>query len=631
MSNTDQKTSLLNYQTILQSAPDLYLILNPQLEIVEVSDAYLDATMVKRHDVLGHHIFEIFPDNPNDPLATGTKNLRHSLEIVLTKKIPDTMAVQKYDIRRPLSEGGEFEERYWSPINLPVLGKNNEVQYIIHRVEDVTQFVHLKELGAEQQKTTDALRMHVGEMEMEIYKRAQEIQEANKKLQLANDRLEHVAYFDILTDLPNRKQLTEKMNQFLLLANYNHCKVAVMFMDLDHFKLINDTLGHNIGDHLLQVISKRLRREIKENDFIARLGGDEFVILINKIHHVDEAVAVAKRILQKIKKPFSIDGHSISMSISIGMSVYPDDGRNEITLLKNADIAMYSAKQRGRNTCQVFNTTMISEAQKKIALENTLRDAVYEKKFVLYYQPQINLKTGKICGIETLLRLPGADGSLLFPSEFMPIIKEIGLTMSINAWMLETACKQYQEWKKTLPIEKECLIQLSVNFSEHQLEEPGFVDMVKTTLEQTGCSPANLELEITEYAITPDNKKSTSILRQLKSMGIHIALDNFGEGYSSLNYLRQFHIDTLKIDEALINHIPSNDIDSEIVKIIIHMAHTMKTTVIAEGVTTKKQLQFLIEHHCDIVQSTYFSDPLLEKEMTALLKEKKQWEIRSSR
>lgn len=630
MPNNPIEKNLTDSLEILKSAPDLYLILNPQFDIVEVSDAYLHATMVKREDILGRGIFEVFPDNPNDPSATGVKNLRASLERVLKEKIADTMAVQKYDIRRPLEEGGDFEERYWSPINSPVLGKDNQVKYIIHRVEDVTKFIQLKKLHMEEQKVTEELRTHLGEMESEIFKRAQEIQEANKQLRSANNELEHLAYFDTLTGLANRKQLNEAIKKALSLASDGQWKVAVMFLDLDQFKLINDTLGHKVGDQLLQVIAKRLSGETQAHDVVARLGGDEFVILLNKIKNPIDVEKIAIRTLQKIKEPIVIDNHKLFISGSIGISLYPENGEDEHILLKHADIAMYAAKQLGRNSYQFCTLEMINYIHKKMILENELRDALQENKFILYYQPQIDLTTGKLSGVEALLRLLRPDGSLLLPKEFIPLTEETGLIVAIGEWVLVTACTQYKQWEKILhqdPTFKDHPLKLGINFSARQLKEPGFLEMIQNRLEKTQFSPANLEFEITEDPIISDIESSAKMLQQLKKMGIHIALDDFGVGYSSLNYLREFHIDTLKIDQSLIHRVPFDKADSQIISSIIKMAHAMQIIVIAEGVETKEQTQFLIEHQCDKAQSHYFSKPLSSEEMTKLLLEKKHWVV----
>jgi diguanylate cyclase (GGDEF)-like protein len=340
MTDNTAKFPLPDFHNFLQSIPDLYLLLNPKFEIVAVSDAYLHATMVKREEIIGRGIFDIFPDNPNDLKATGVTNLRSSLNRVLKNKAPDAMAVQKYDIRRPAAEGGGFEERYWSPLNSPILDKDNQVIYIIHRAEDVTEFIRLKNIETEH-------KQHLVKMEFEIFQRAQEIQATNKKL-------ENLASYDDLTGLANRNQLTNKIKKYLSSAKENNSSFAVIFLDIDQFKLINDTLGHKTGDVLLQIIGKRLAYNVKESDIVARMGGDEFIILLNEITTISEVTRIIEKILIEIKKEISIDNHKLYMSASIGISLFPQNGQDEITLLKHADIAMYRAKQLGRNGYQFY-------------------------------------------------------------------------------------------------------------------------------------------------------------------------------------------------------------------------------------------------------------------------------------
>jgi diguanylate cyclase (GGDEF)-like protein len=627
MATRFKKKQLTDFKAVLQAAPDLYLILNSKFDIIEVSEAYLRATKVKRKDILGQGIFDVFPDNPNDPTATGAKNLRASLERVLKSKIPDTMAVQKYDIRRPKSEGGGFEEHYWSPLNSPILGKNKKVKYIIHRVEDVTEFIRLQKSRETQQKMADMLRSHVGEMEREIYRRAQEIQETNKQLRLVNDELEHIAFFDTLTKLPNRKQLMKRIKQSLALAKHHHWKIAVLFLDLDHFKKINDTLGHKIGDQLLQIVSQRLCQILKEEDIAARLGGDEFIIMLDKLSNCQDAANIAERILNSLKKPIKIDNHILFVSGSIGISFFPENGEDEISLLKHADIAMYYAKETGRNAYQFCTPDMIKNIQKKINLEQELREALKNDKFILHYQPQVDLKTGKITGVEALLRLTRSDGSLLLPNEFITLAEETGLIVPIGEHVFYTACKNYKDWEKQFLKENGFPLKLAVNFSARQLKEPNFLTMLQKIMKKTNFDPKNLEFEITEHPIIGDINASAQILKKLKSIGVHVALDDFGLGYSSLNYLRQFEIDTLKMEKSLVANVPNDKTDSEIVTSIIDMAHAMKIAVIAEGVEHKEQIEFLISQNCDKVQSYYFSEPLSFSSVTELLRKNVSWQV----
>lgn len=622
MDSHDHKASLPTTLEILQSTPDLYLILDPEFNIIELSEAYLRATMIQREAVIGRNIFDVFPDNPADPTATGVKNLKTSLQRVLKNKKPDTMAIQKYDIRKPESEGGDFEERFWSPINSPILNDENKVIFIIHKVEDVTDLMRLKQSRAEQNKIAEALRTHLGEMEIEIYHRSKEIQATNQQLEMANDELKHIALHDSLTGLANRELLARQIKAIVTTTQKIQRKLAVLFLDIDKFKLVNDTLGHKVGDHLLQIIAKRLMGEVHASDLVARLGGDEFVILLKNVDDREDIEKIAKRILAKSTEPIVVDGHKIFVSSSIGISIFPDDGKDEITLLKYADIAMYHAKHAGRNNFQFCTTGMINDIQQKVSLENRLRDALQHERFILHYQPQIDLKTGEMTGIEVLLRLLDAEGGLIFPSKFISIADETGLIVPIGEWVLRTACMQYKQWEQAFFTNANLSlhpIRLAVNISARQLKEADFVDNVKKILTETGFTPSNLELEITENPIISDIMGSANTLQQLKEIGAHIALDDFGVGYSSLNYLRQFNIDTLKIDQSLMTHVPAESVDGEIISSIIKMAHAMKISVVSEGAETKEQIDFLIKNHCDKVQCYYFSKPLSAENMTKLI------------
>lgn len=614
--------SSIDTSSILKSVPDLYLILNPSMEIVEVSNAYLQATMVTREQILGRLIFDAFPDNPDDKMANGVKNLRASLEKVLNQKVPDTMAIQKYDIRRPIEEGGEFEIRYWSPINVPVFDEKNHVIYLIHRVEDVTELVKLKKMGIKQQRLAEKLRTHVGAMESEIMLRTQELQEMNKQLRVSNEELEYLAYFDTLTGLANRQQLYHRIQQCIGLARNSDHKVGILFLNLDKFKGINDSLGHKMGDLLLQIVAKRLSDLIKINDLVARLGSDEFVILINKINDANDLEKIARRILQKFKTPFVIEKHTLFVSVSIGISYFPENGEDENTLLMHANIAMNNAKQTGRNNHQFCTPEMVMMVQKKIYIENEIRHALQKQKFMLHYQPQIDLRNGRISGVEALLRLERSKGRFEFSQDFIAVAEETGLIISIGEWMLYSACEQYIRWEKTVLQGSSVLspIRLSIRFSARQINEPGFLEMVQTTFRKTKFLPLNLELEINEYPPASE-ENSTKIIHSLKTMGVNIVLYDFGARHASLNSLRDFSIDKLKINRSLLDNIPYDKTDTEIVKTIIRMAHTMEIKVVAEDIKNEEQLRFLIENQCDIAQSNYFKAPLPAEQMTSMLKE----------
>lgn len=631
---SNKRTHSPDFKALFEYSPDLYLVLDPEFNIVDASNAYLKAAMVEKTNILGRNIFDVFPDNPNDPNATGVQNLRASLLRVLKNKTPDTMAVQKYDIQRPIDQGGGFEEHYWSPINTPVLDQKQQVVYIIHRVQDVTELMRLKQLGTEQSKLTAALRHKTEKMQIEIVHRAQEIQNTNQQLRLLIDELaakekqqEHEAQFDALTSLANRRYLLDKMKSIIEKRDEDDTKFAILFLDLDRFKLINDTLGHKIGDIVLQTVAKRLNSVIRENDIACRLGGDEFVLLLDQIPNKATVTRVARRILKKIKDPIIIENHKMYVSTSIGISLCPDDGHDEQTLLQHADIAMYYAKKT-RNRCHYFTADMAKVIKNKINIENILRDAIENKKFVLYYQPEISFQNGKVCTIEALVRLPCQDGSLLSPHQFLSVAEESNLIIPMGEQILYLACSQYQQWLTQAPKEfKDFIPKLAVNISTRQLEEGGFMTMVKSILDKTGFDPHNLELELTEGSLLHSIETAKTVIADLKALGISIALDDFGVGFSSLNYLRQFPIDTLKLDQSIVRNITLDDVDSDIIASIIDMSHAIGLSVVAEGAESEKQIQFLHQHQCDKVQSYYFAKPMPMEMMSDFLLKNMHWEF----
>lgn len=608
MADKIHRTSLLTGEDILRATPDLYLILDTQFYILDVSNAYLKATMVRREDIIGRNVFEVFPDNPNDPKANGSKNLRASLEKVLKNKKPHTMSIQKYDIRKPKEEGGEFEVRYWSPINTPILDKNNKVSCIIHRVEDITDYIYI-------QKARKNLQSHLNQMEVEIYNRSVEIHETNKQLEEANAELKHLVYFDGLTGLANRKYLSQQVE--VLLNSSTENKLAFLFLDLDKLKQVNDTLGHKVGDQLLQVVAKRLKGQVQSTDIISRLSGDEFVIVLKNIKDKYDIEKIANRILRKIADPIAIDQHRLHISASIGISVFPDDAHDEITLLKHADIAMYQAKQKANGSYQFCTTQMIHDVHQKVIVENNLRTALVNQQFEIYYQPQMDLKTGKISGLEALLRLKDQHGSIVLPSHFLSVAEESGLIVPIGDWVIKTACEQFKIWEEKFPHFNN--IKLGINLSPRQIQEANFVQRIKSILDNLSFQYSNLEFEITETPILKNIENSTQILKQLKKLGIKIALDDFGIGYSSLKYLRQFNIDTLKIDPSLMKNVPLDEVSTEILLSIMKMAHVMNIDVIVEGVENEDQILFLKNHHCDKIQSYFVSHPLKTDEVAGFL------------
>ncbi len=426
----------------------------------------------------------------------------------------------------------------------------------------------------------------------------------------------HQATHDALTELPNRTLLQEQLQAAIERTIRNGLRLVLLFVDLDRFKAVNDGLGHAVGDTLLKAVGTRLKASSREADTVARLGGDEFVIVLENIHHEAQATSIARKVRKALEKPYLIEGRECFITGSIGISLFPRDGRDAETLLKNADAAMYQAKEKGRNNVQYYSQKMNVHSRERLLLEHELRHAVERNQLVLHYQPQVEPKTGKVLGVEALLRWQHPQFGLIAPAEFIPLAEETGLIIPIGQWVIQTATAQIKAWQTDgLP-----QLRLAINLSPRQFMEPGVTDMIADTLKQSKLEPCYLELEITENLIMDDLENTVNTLQVLKSMGVKLAIDDFGTGYSSLSYLKRFPIDRLKIDKSFVRDIDTNPDDAAISSAVIAMAHNMKLKVIAEGVETEAQLNYLKSRSCDEVQGYYFSRPLPANEIAAVLR-----------
>ncbi|GAB6173189.1 hypothetical protein JCM15765_26670 [Paradesulfitobacterium aromaticivorans] len=432
------------------------------------------------------------------------------------------------------------------------------------------------------------------------------------------------SHHDALTGLPNRILFNDRLTQSLAQASRRkrkRQKVAVLSLDMDRFKLINDSLGHTIGDKILQATSLRLKGSLREGDTIARQGGDEFIILLPELSQEKDAVVVAQKILDVLAEPFTLDTHEVFITASIGISLYPADGDDSESLIKHADTAMNHAKTLGRNNYQFFTSALNIAANERLALENNLRKALEREEFILYYQPQICLNSGKIIGTEALLRWRRPNGTLVAPGQFIPTAEDTGLIVPLGEWVLRTACAQNKAWQAMgLPTQR-----LAVNLSARQFRQPNLVALVAKILRDTGLDARWLVLEITESIAMDDVKYTVEMLRELKKMGISLAIDDFGTGFSSLIYLKRFPIDTLKIDKAFIGDIGTEG--EEIVTSIILLAQTLRLNVIAEGVETAEQCAFLRQHRCDEMQGYLFSRPLPAVRFEQMLRENRHFKV----
>ncbi len=419
---------------------------------------------------------------------------------------------------------------------------------------------------------------------------------------LAEERVQFLAYFDALTGLPNRALMNDRLAQALATARRRNEKVAVIFLDLDRFKLINDSLGHTVGDLLLKDVAERLKGCTRDQDTVSRIGGDEFVILLTG---VEDASAVAARMVSALTAPFEVKGHSLSTSCSIGISMFPDHGDDGETLIKYADQAMYSAKESGRNAVRIFNADMNSRITERATLENDLRLALEREEFFLVYQPQVVIESGELAGFEALIRWRHPQRGLVPPDSFISLAENTGLILPIGEWVLNTACSQARRWVEAGLLK----VPMAVNVSAVQFRQAEFCELIKKALADSGLPPQYLELELTESLLLTNQDVMLSVLQRLKEMGLNLAIDDFGTGYSSLSYLKQFNVNKLKIDRSFIREITTNADDAAITTAIINMAKSMKLTVIAEGVEDRPQFEFLRAHKCDEIQGYYISKP----------------------
>lgn len=432
---------------------------------------------------------------------------------------------------------------------------------------------------------------------------------------LSEERIFHLAHFDVLTDLPNRAAFQNHLDQAILHAQRKDGQLALLFLDLDHFKLINDTAGHPAGDELLMQVSKRIQSLLRGDDIVARLGGDEFTVLLSEMESSNAVALVAEKIIHAMGQPFQLAQDEEVIGVSIGISTYPDDGEDGATLLKNADVAMYQAKAQGRNNYQFFTREMNARAQQRRALESDMRHALENGEFLLHYQPQICIASGEIFGVEALVRWQHPEHGLISPVTFIPVAEDTGLIVPLGEWIMREACSQQKQWLDAgLPA-----LRMAVNVSARQFMGQGLVNMVRRIVEHTGINPVMLELELTESILMDNLEQTIQVLHQLCDMRVSLAIDDFGTGYSSMAYLKRFPIHRLKIDRSFVRDLATDADDAAIVSATIAMAHNLHLTVIAEGVETEQQLQFLKDCGCEELQGYYFSKPLPADELERLI------------
>jgi diguanylate cyclase (GGDEF)-like protein/PAS domain S-box-containing protein len=712
-----------DFRALFEAAPTPYLVLAPDLRIVAVNDAYLQATMTRRGAILGRTLFEEFPDDPDDPNATGVRNLRASLERVLLTRRTDAMAVQRYPVRRPAQAGGGFEERWWSPINTPVLGPDGEVAAIVHRVEDVTEIVRLRSEGAAQDQLVRDQQALIGRLReseeryrilfesidegfctvevlfnardepvdyrfletnrafaqqtglegaagktmrqlvpsherywFELYGRValtgepvrfEERAEAlgrwfdgycyrlggpesrtvgilfkdvteRKALEA---RLEHQAFHDALTGLPNRRLFMDRLAHALARTGRRDERVAVLFMDLDNFKVVNDSLGHDAGDLLLASVAGRLKRCLRPEDTLARFGGDEFVVLLEDVADPEEAVQVAERIIGDLGSPFPVEGRELFVRASVGIACGEASTKSADDLLRDADTAMYQAKAEG-GVHSAFNPAMHGRAVRRLYLENDLRHAVRREEFVLRYQPIFDFRNKRAWGLEALVRWRHPQRGLLGPSEFVPLAEETGLIIPIGGWILREACRWAKGWQDNRPAKPPLTV--IVNFSAKQLRHPDCVGSIVEALRKSGLEAQSLGLDVTESALIDALEGNALILQRIKALGVKLSIDDFGTGYSSLSYVKRLPADVIKVDKLFVEGVGEDAEHTAIVEMVVELAHTLGMEAIAEGVEGEGQAALLEEMGCDKAQGFHFAKPPPPKAVSGFLAKQQQ-------
>jgi diguanylate cyclase (GGDEF)-like protein len=431
-----------------------------------------------------------------------------------------------------------------------------------------------------------------------------------------DERMAYLAHYDVLTGLPNRVLFRDRLTRAFAHAQRHGHNIALMFLDLDHFKSINDTLGHDAGDQFLKAVARRLENCVRRNDTIARLGGDEFTVILEDVNDSNDVVAVADKIVDAMSRSHPLEGHEVFVTVSIGIALYPSSGLDAATLIKNADTALYNAKEHGRSCYRFYNPQMHVMASERLAMVTALRHAVRRQEFVLHYQPQLDPRTQRVHGVEALLRWNHPENGLISPSQFIHLLEDTGLIITVGEWVLRDACRQQRALQDAgMPV------RMSVNVSMRQFRQPDFVDRVAGVVRESRIDPQFLQLEVTESLLVDNVSATTAKLHALREIGIRISIDDFGTGYCSLSYLKQFPLQTLKLDHTFIKDIEHRSNDAAIANAIIALGHSLNMEVVAEGVETERQLDFLRGQGCDAVQGFLYSEPMPAHALPTWLRE----------
>jgi diguanylate cyclase (GGDEF)-like protein len=538
------------------------------------------------------------------PGSTGLETLQRLLgQVPQTPALVVLSGLSDEDVAMQAVQSGAQDYLIKGQVNSALLTRS--IRYAIERSQarEALQRAHAEleqrviERTAELAQTVDALHAEIAERK------------------LAEERIRYMAHHDALTDLPNRVLLQDRVRQAIAYAQRARTRVAVLFIDLDFFKHINDSLGHEIGDRLLHTAADRLRECVREGDSVARLGGDEFVLSLSLLADGGDAATVAQKVLDALSKPFFVDGHELHVSASIGISVYPDDGTDVETLMRAADVAMYHAKEKGRRNYQFFTPALNNAVQRRLAIENRLRQALVRDELELYYQPQVDMATGKIFSAEALLRWHQPGSAPVSFGSFISIAEESGLILSIGEWVLRQACRQLKRWHVAGFTD----MHIAVNLSPRQFSQPHLARTIAQILRETQLTGQSLDLEITESILLQQNDDTMATLKGISDLGIQLSVDDFGTGYSSLAYLQRFPVHALKIDQSFVRDIGRDENATTLVTAIIAMANSLHLKVLAEGVETQQQISFLTSRGCPDGQGFYYSEPLPADAFIALL------------
>jgi diguanylate cyclase (GGDEF)-like protein/PAS domain S-box-containing protein len=574
------------YRALLEAAPDAMVVVNQAGDIVLLNVQAEKRFGYSRDELVGQPVTNIIPDGFAERLvADDLRSAEDALAQVIGTGI-ELAALRK--------DGTEFPiEIMLSPLDSP------DGVLVTAAIRDITSR---------------------REAELTLMAKVHELNRSTEDARAMALEVAHSAHHDFLTGLPNRVLLSDRISQAIALAPRHSKQLAVLFLDLDGFKVINDSLGHPVGDGMLQSVATRLQAQVRDSDTVSRQGGDEFVVLLTEAEAWDNAAMVAKRISDAIEEAHLIGGNELHITTSIGISVFPDDGADAETLIKNADTAMYQAKEDGRNGIRFFRPEMNVRAVERQLIEQSLRLAVEREEFVLHYQPKIDMATDEVTGAEALIRWSHPTRGVISPAQFIPIAEQSGLILPIGRWVLREACRQMRAWLDA----GLKLSSVAVNVSAVELREDDFVDYVLSVLDETGLDPRLLELELTETVLMKDIDVTATVLQELREHGMRVSVDDFGTGYSSLSYLHRFPIDSLKIDRSFVSEIRVEAGGSAIVAAIISMARSLRLRVVAEGVETAAQLAFLQALACDEAQGFYFSRPVAPDEFVEYVEDRKR-------